>query len=412
MARTIQIGIHGPRSSGKTCFLASLYGKRTEGDAALQLPDNSAIDLLGKLWEQLEQGKNLEANARALPNQIRLSLTHEGKVSRVLTADYAGELVQRMRDTENTSPVTATGRPTANEDNNKPDSDSFELTSAVLEWMKASDALLLIVDAETLEHDTKKELEERRNEIDLLITELQKGQRLAKPLALVVTKWDLYATPPLTAENESKRLHEFIETHDLLSDVTKAVEMSGKDFRIFPVSAFGGNFEKKYPPKDKVAPFNTLAPLVWCVERVRKMRRSARMRKLGLASGLFAGLLLAANVAVLAYEAHLERRVRQTDRPAVELAARVEQYEDYVENWLHWRNRFHWASLPSLAILISGIVYCRVTAQVDSRCTLNSQRKVGRAFLPDPEALESQPGMADLPRLPEQLHCWKKEKRS
>jgi tRNA (Thr-GGU) A37 N-methylase len=42
-----------------------------------------------------------------------------------------------------------------------------------------------------------------------------------------------------------------------------------------------------------------------------------------------------------------------------------------------------------------------VTTQVDSRYTLNSQRKVGRAFLPDPEALESQPGMADLPRLPE-----------
>jgi hypothetical protein len=37
------------------------------------------------------------------------------------------------------------------------------------------------------------------------------------------------------------------------------------------------------------------------------------------------------------------------------------------------------------------------------RCTLNSQRKVGRAFLPDPEALEGQPGMADLPRLPEPL---------
>jgi hypothetical protein len=48
---------------------------------------------------------------------------------------------------------------------------------------------------------------------------------------------------------------------------------------------------------------------------------------------------------------------------------------------------------------------CGVTAQVDSRCTLNSQRKVGRAFLPDPEALEGQPGMADLPRLPEQLPC-------
>jgi len=32
-----------------------------------------------------------------------------------------------------------------------------------------------------------------------------------------------------------------------------------------------------------------------------------------------------------------------------------------------------------------------------------TQRKVGRAFLPDPVALESQPGMADLPRLPEQL---------
>lgn len=35
--------------------------------------------------------------------------------------------------------------------------------------------------------------------------------------------------------------------------------------------------------------------------------------------------------------------------------------------------------------------------------TVHAKRKVGRAFLPDPEALESQPGMADLPRLPEQL---------
>jgi hypothetical protein len=48
-------------------------------------------------------------------------------------------------------------------------------------------------------------------------------------------------------------------------------------------------------------------------------------------------------------------------------------------------------------------VYFGVTTQIDSRCTLNSQRKVGRAFLPDPETLEGQPGMADLPRLPEQL---------
>jgi len=44
-----------------------------------------------------------------------------------------------------------------------------------------------------------------------------------------------------------------------------------------------------------------------------------------------------------------------------------------------------------------------VTASVDSRYALNSQPKVGRAFLPDRVALESQPGMADLPRLPEQL---------
>jgi hypothetical protein len=51
--------------------------------------------------------------------------------------------------------------------------------------------------------------------------------------------------------------------------------------------------------------------------------------------------------------------------------------------------------------LLGRFVPFLVTTQVDSRYTLNSQRKVGRAFLPDPEALESQPGMADLPRLPE-----------
>jgi hypothetical protein len=54
----------------------------------------------------------------------------------------------------------------------------------------------------------------------------------------------------------------------------------------------------------------------------------------------------------------------------------------------------------------------KVTAQVASPKTHESQSQVGQAFLPDPDAFGGQPGMADLLRLPEQLRCAKRCRRA
>jgi hypothetical protein len=363
MSKMMQIGIHGPRNSGKTCYLAALYGKRTEDNTSLKLTDNVTIDLLGKLWALLEQGQQLDATPKITPTEIPFELTHDGLVSPMLTVEYSGELVQRPKDA---SPASAEECQPALEDKANTDRKPEHLAVEVLNWMKASDALFLIIDAETLDHSTRKELEERRNEIDLLLTTLQKGKRLAKPLALVVTKWDLYATSPLTVEEQTVRLHEFVEQHHLLSDVAKTVELAGNDFKVFPVSAFGGNTDKISPPKGNVHPFNTLAPLAWCVERVRILRQSARFRKIRLNILRSAALLILFNVGVLGYEKNLERRLAPSvDIPIAERSARQARYDDWVEDWQHWRHLLHSCSAAAIVLLAVGYAHCfkKETAQ-------------------------------------------------
>ncbi len=356
MARTIRIGIYGPRNSGKTSYLAALFGKRAEGNTCLQLPDDETINILSKLWGQLEQGHKLEATAKGTPKIIPLSLTHEGTVSRVLTEDYAGALVQRNR-TEQSDDASAGGTEEtqeANGNSRKKAGDRDELAAGVFDWMKDSDALLLIIDADTLDHATKKELEERRNEIDLLITELQDGERLAKPLALVITKWDLYGEQPLMVEKEQARLDAFIQSHHLLGDVAKAVELSGKEFRVFPVSAFGGHDDKGYPPKDNVHPFNTLAPLAWCVERVRKLRRALRFRKCSYVALGLAIFITLFNLGVFGYENQLKRKMDtavELQLPDEEIARRTIKHEDWQKQWRPWRIRLHVVSAPSVLLL-------------------------------------------------------------
>lgn len=124
--KPIRIGTHGSRGSGKTCYYAALYGKRTDGDIAINLANEETVAILESDWQALSSGKRPEATAQALPKELHYSITHQNEVSSVLACDYAGALVQRGKK------------------------DAPELKGTVFEWMKRCDALFLIVDTERI----------------------------------------------------------------------------------------------------------------------------------------------------------------------------------------------------------------------------------------------------------------------
>ncbi len=260
--RTIQIGIHGPHDSGKTSYYAALYAKRTEDEASLQLQDTETIEYLEQRWRVVELGRAMERTQIARLEFIRCSIATEGGQSEVVAVDYPGAMVER---TENGS----------------------LLAREVIAWIKKSDAICLLVDAETLHKEAEDRLVERNNEIDLLITALRNGRRIGKPVALIITKWDLISSSLSAPEEEGHKLREFVEGYAKLKEMVKGLELSCSDFKLFMVSSFGGNEAGSRPPKGGARPFNTLAPLVWCVERVRHVRK-LRARKVLCLVGLIA----------------------------------------------------------------------------------------------------------------------------
>src|SRR5215471_3718933 len=179
--RLRHLGIHGPRQSGKTCYLTVLHRFRKADGGAAVIKDEATSAYLEAIWnDYLAQGKHTPRTA-GTPTRIHFDLQAGGHTWEVQTRDYPGERVQRPIDAE---------------------------TKA---WLESCDAILVFVDS-TSPPDL---LAERLNEVDLLLAALRElshdGHTIARPLALVLTKWDTQG--PLAAadpEREEQRALAFL----------------------------------------------------------------------------------------------------------------------------------------------------------------------------------------------------------
>ncbi|MCS7017418.1 MAG: hypothetical protein NZM42_15045, partial [Gemmatales bacterium] len=248
---TRQIGIYGARGTGKTCYLAALYGNRTNEQLGFSIsfdednPDDS-LNHLDYAWKCLQKGSVPPATALVQPFRISFTATYQGQSWKVRTLDYAGVLVQRQ----------ATGAP--------------ELKKEVLQWLCDCDAVLILIDV-TEPHDT---LLERLNEIDLLINRLRAlspdGQTVPIPVGLIFTKWDRrsHDLRGATHAQERQRLRNFLEQRREFRQFYEQAKAGNDSDRvcIFPVSAFGRYFEKNVPPPDGVQPFGIHEPLLWALQ--------------------------------------------------------------------------------------------------------------------------------------------------
>ncbi len=250
------LGIHGARSTGKTCYLACcLYGEsvtsNSGGDqdgadaASVIVGDAPSLRSLQEAWAKLTRGELPQANAVTIPDEIGFSLLAGKQRWKVETRDYAGALVQ----------LTETGQP--------------ELRGEVNDWLVDSDAILVLVNADLRDGDPA--ARERMSEVEAILQRLlddsPDGNTVKKPLAILLTKWDVQGQLSDDPAHEDERALAYLRSHSVFRQLVTKIEAAGDRVKVFPVSAFGGHRDGNLPPDRGPQPFNLHAPLVWAAQK-------------------------------------------------------------------------------------------------------------------------------------------------
>jgi hypothetical protein len=250
-----EIGIHGARKTGKTCYLACLYGYRGSDQAAVTFTDEQSIDLLKQSWETLQHGEVPDATFAGRPDLLRFALTADGIAWNVKTCEYAGSLVER------------------------PDTGAPELKREVRDWLKTSQAILFFLAMD----DSDDDLREQQNAIDLVLNDLRElssdQNTIGRPLALVLTKWDFQGPITGNPEEEQSRAREWLKSRPVLRASADVLEQCGDRVAVFPVSAFGSHCDGNKPPSNGPSPFNLHGPLVWALNKADEMLLDGARRK-------------------------------------------------------------------------------------------------------------------------------------
>jgi hypothetical protein len=244
------IGIHGARGTGKTCYLACcLYGQSVAEDVAIILGDSPSLFSLQNAWAVLTRGELPQANAVTVPDEICFSLQADRLRWQVRTKDYAGSLVQLS------------------------DTGVSELRREVREWLVRSDSVLILLNADLCAEDP--DARERMSEIEVLLDQLlansPDGNTVAKPLALLLTKWDVRGQISDDPMQEEPRARAYLQTHPVFQQIANKIDQAGDRVKVFPVSAFGSHRNGNLPPTGGPQPFNLHAPFVWAVQKADEM---------------------------------------------------------------------------------------------------------------------------------------------
>lgn len=252
------VGIHGARSTGKTCYLACcLYGQSVSENATVILGESPSLGSLQNAWDMLTRGELPQANAVTVPDEIEFSLQADRLRWQVRTQDYAGSLVQLS------------------------DTGVSELRQEVREWLVNSDAIFLLVNADLSANAPA--ARERMSEIEVLLDQLlvnsPDGNTVAKPLALLLTKWDVQGQITGDPAQEEQKSLAYLRCHPVFQQIAQKIEQAGDRVKVFPVSAFGSHCDGNRPPRGGPHPFNLHAPLVWAAQKADEMLYESAKRE-------------------------------------------------------------------------------------------------------------------------------------
>jgi hypothetical protein len=235
------IAIVGARSSGKTCFLTSLY-KQVE-----PLPETSKI--LGKNCINLYE-KGIMPSATALAFFRLEFFIHSGGTSHhVVTRDYGGELLQQ----DYAEKLQKQGANTT----------FFQQKREELyEFFQSARAILIMIETKPSEKNLQQILN-YRSEIFSIIQKLAKvkfnKRRTQIPIAIVLTKWDRMGNISWDPKTEMKRASQYVQETDWLKNIYEQLRAMCPMTNVFPIFSFIGDT----PSLDNIRSFNLTEPLIW-----------------------------------------------------------------------------------------------------------------------------------------------------
>ena len=245
--------LFGPRASGKTVYLGALYG--SGGDpaggpayhvAASEEADDPTHTYLGRISRALTAGAWPDATefGRRRLEKMTFHFSSGDLAREVVLPDVGGEITRRA--------VNAADR----------EQMQSALKVSILAEYADYHGFLIFIPAEPVGSSRASEY---KWEVDALLNALREGTvdggMIARPFALLVTKWDHIEPGPLTEGSEARAVAYLEETHPELASGLKVL---CRNLRVFPVSATGPTVAG-LPPMP-LRPTNLGAILTWLIE--------------------------------------------------------------------------------------------------------------------------------------------------
>jgi hypothetical protein len=242
----------GRRNSGKTVYLAALYGGgKDEGSDGLEYHvesnENATHIYLSQAGRNLLSGKWPEGtpwDEQQLGHKMSLRLTVSGRAYQLRIPDVGGEVTRRAQSNLDYETMNA------------------ELKAKVLEEFQDYHGFLVFVPGDATHAEQALEY---KWEVDALVSALKErtpdGGMISRPVAILVSKWDL-REPRLDGVDHETQSREFLES--VYPELAAGLKATCKNLRVFPVSSTGPLIDGHLPIP--LRPFNLIKPLVWLLE--------------------------------------------------------------------------------------------------------------------------------------------------
>ncbi len=244
--------LFGARATGKSAYLAALYGSGggTAGGGAYHVaagdsPDDPTHSYLGRIVRKLRSGQWPDPTAfEKRPELMTIHFTMGDLARELVLPDVGGELTKRDGQ------------------------DTPDLKAEILASYQDYHGFLIFIPADVT--DPKRAVQSKW-ELDVLLNALRErvseGQtKIARPFAILVTKWDLIEPGPLDEGSEARTEAFFDKIHP---DQSSGLRTICENFRIFPVSATGP-LDAGRPPVP-LRPTNLGEPIAWLIETAERV---------------------------------------------------------------------------------------------------------------------------------------------
>jgi hypothetical protein len=244
--------LFGPRACGKTVYLGAIYGSSRNRNVAgeeyhVGTSHEPTHEYLNRACRALIQGSWPQTTPFDGLKRMSLDFTSHGSPYRLMLPDVGGEVTRRAVDSSEKATLEA------------------ELKAQILREFQ--DYHGFIIFAPVGDEPVFRSVEYKW-EVDVLLQALkertQDGGMISRPVAVLVSKWDLLGAIDEKADDEATKYFE-----KAYPELAAGLKATCKNLSVFPISSTGPLVDGK--PPVPLRPYNLGAPLEWLVQASDRM---------------------------------------------------------------------------------------------------------------------------------------------